>query len=291
VVSARSHIISSPRPWWVPAGGSRHWPWSHRAIVTPGAPISARTSTNGSVGFLACSIAFAGGLASGQEKVVALVLGQAAVAEEGLQGPAQDGHRALRHGKSPVPTGTSLPATRARCRPRASRARQRSRAGAGSRLWSVGRDLRRRCPATSPRLDLRRRRGFPGDAGRSPSALAVASSVEEPAAPLSAADDEQHLRVAPAPSASRRQTRQGGHGHPGTGPWAVNGLRPRADARRPGCAHSGLDLPQHVRAGLLHTGSERASARVGDLLRFPCRRRTHGYAPQDGEVAGSGATR
>ena len=52
----------------------------------------------------------------------------------------------------------------ARCRARASCPR-RLPAGAGGRLRWVGRDGRWRCPATSPRRHLRRRRGLTGDAG------------------------------------------------------------------------------------------------------------------------------
>ena len=52
----------------------------------------------------------AGGLAGCQQKVVALVPGQIRPVKEVGQRPAQDGHRTLGRGKSPVPTVTSRPA-------------------------------------------------------------------------------------------------------------------------------------------------------------------------------------
>jgi hypothetical protein len=138
-------------------------------------------------------------------------------------------------------------------RPRTDPPRQGSRSTPGegrspsSRSWEVAspdgdrptRRSRRRRPAGS-RRHFHRRRGLSSDGGCSRSAPDVASCVEESTALLGAADDEQHLRVAPAPAASRRQTRAGRHCRPGTTPLVVDALAPRAGARRAG-RRSGLD--------------------------------------------------
>jgi hypothetical protein len=144
----------------------------------------------------------------------------------------------------------------------------------------VGRETGRRCPATSPPRLLRRRRGSVGHARRSRSAPNVASSVEEPTALLGASDDEQHLRVAPTPPASCRQTRGGRRAHPRTAPRVAGG-RHGAGARGPGRTRGGPYLPRRVRARLLRAEAARGSVRLGDLLGFSCQRRAHGHSPPE----------
>jgi hypothetical protein len=112
-----------------------------------------------------------------------------------------------------------------------------------------------------------------------------------PTVPLGAADDEQHLRVAPAPAACRRHTRPGRHGRRGTARLVADGLLPTAGARRAGGTRSRLDPSRWVGAQSFRAGAARNMPGVGDLFRFSCQRETHRPSSPQREVAGSGATR